>query len=359
MNKFWIFILLVTSSICSQGQVGGQSTYQFLNIVTSPKTAALGGVAIAIEEADLEMTYFNPALLSSKHNKTIALNYTNYFADINYGFVGYAHEFKSIGTVAGGIKYIHYGDFIHANETGAILGNFSVSETAAFATWSNKYKDKIKYGANVKVVYSDFFLYNSLGVLLDFGATYKKPKSSFVAALVVRNFGLQITTYSPGNREPLPFEIQFGVSKKLKHAPFRFSVNAHNLQQPNIWFNSPNAATVSTINQSDSTETEAGAPIGEVILRHLTFGVELLLSENIELRAGYNFQRRKELALKEGSKSGMVGFSFGVGVKVKKFSLNFARSIYSLAGATTHIGISTNFGEILKKSENKNEEIIK
>ena len=359
MNKFWIFILLVTSSICSKGQVGGKSTYQFLNIVTSPKIAALGGIAIAIEDADLEMTYFNPALLSSKHSKTIVLNYTDYFADINYGFVGYAHRYKKIGTLAGGIKYIHYGDFIHANEVGDILGDFSVSETAAFLTWSNKYKDKIKYGANIKLVYSDFFLYNSLGILLDFGATYKKPKSNFMAALIMRNVGVQITTYTPGNRESLPFEIQLGISQKFKHAPFRFSMNAHNLQQPNIWFKSPNRTTVSTINVSDSVEAETGTPLGEAILRHLTFGVELLLSPNIELRMGYNYQRRQELTLQEGSKSGFVGFSFGFGVKIKKFSFDYARSIYSLAGATNHIGISTNFGEILKKSKSKNKEIIK
>ena len=89
------------------------------------------------------------------------------------------------------------------------------------------------------------------------------------------------------------------------------------------------------------------------MLSDFTFGTEILLSDNFQLRASYNHQRRQDLILRDGSKSGMTGFSFGFGLKIKKFSLDFARSIYSLAGATNHIGISTNFGELLTKSKKK------
>lgn len=349
MKKYVGLILLILSGVC-QAQVGGRATYQFLNTVTSPKIAALGGYALAIDEADLEMSYFNPALLNEGHEKNLTLNYTDYFADINYGYVGYAHRVKKLGVVAGGIKYIHYGTFIHADEGGNIVGEFSVSEIAAIATWSNKYRDAFKYGVNFKMVYSNYFLYNSFGALLDFGGTYKKPGSNFMAALVVKNLGTQITTYSKGNYEPMPFEIQLGISQKLNHAPLRFSINIHNLQQPNIWFDSPNSVVTTNLFTEDST----GTPVGEAILRHFTFGMEVLLSKNFQLRTSYNHQRRQELLLRDGSKSGLNGFSFGFGLKIKKFSLDFARSIYSLAGATNHIGISTNFGELLtKKGKNR------
>ena len=75
------------------------------------------------------------------------------------------------------------------------------------------------------------------------------------------------------------------------------------------------------------------------------------MTKNFQLRFGYNHQRRQELVLKEGSKKGTNGFSFGFGLKIKRFSFDFARSIYSLAGATNHIGISVNFGEQLQKKE--------
>ena len=71
---------------------------------------------------------------------------------------------------------------------------------------------------------------------------------------------------------------------------------------------------------------------------------------------GYNHQRRQELKLKEDSKSGMVGFSFGFGIKIKKFQFDFARSIYSLAGASNHIGITTKLSDFVKKEAEKSKE---
>lgn len=344
-----IIILLLLIGTVASAQIGGGSTYQFLNVVNSPRIAALGGYAIAIDENDLEMAYFNPALLSKDNDQTLSLNYTDYFSDINYGFAAYAKDFDKYGVFSLGAKYIHYGSFIHADETGEIIGEFVVSETAGVLTWSRDYNESFRYGANLKLVYSNFFLYNSTGVLMDFGARYKKPGKKFVAALVIKNLGSQITTYSNDNFEPMPFELQIGISQELTHAPLRFSINAHNLQKPNIWYESPNNVSSTSVFLNDSSENTT--PIGEAILRHFTFGTEILLTKNFQLRFGYNHQRRQELVLKEGSKKGTNGFSFGFGLKIKRFSFDFARSIYSLAGATNHIGISVNFGEQLQKKE--------
>ncbi|MFT6715988.1 MAG: hypothetical protein ACJA0Q_000617 [Saprospiraceae bacterium] len=349
-----ITTLLLLLSTLADAQVGGRATYQFLNVVNSPRIAALGGHAIAIDHNDLEMAYFNPALLSKDNDKILSLNYTDYFTDINYGFVAYAKDYEKHGVFSLGAKYIHYGSFIHADETGEILGEFVVSETAGVLTWSQDYNESFRYGASLKLVYSNFFLYNSTGVLMDFGARYKKPGKKFVAALVIKNLGTQITTYSNDNFEPMPFEVQLGVSQELAHAPLRFSITAHNLQQPNIWFESPNNKSSTSVFLNDSSENKT--PIGEAILRHFTFGTEILFSENFQLRFGYNHQRRQELVLKEGSKKGTNGFSFGFGLKIKRFSFDFARSIYSLAGATNHIGISVTFGEQLQKKEADKEE---
>jgi len=349
-----ITILFLLLNTVASAQLGGRSTYQFLNVVNSPRIAALGGHAIAVDENDLEMAYFNPALLRKENDRTLSLNYTDYFSDINYGFVAYAQDFDKYGMFSLGAKYIHYGSFIHADETGEILGEFVVSETAGVLTWSRGYNESFRYGASLKVVYSNFFIYNSTGVLMDFGARYKKPGKNFIAALVVKNLGSQLTTYSNGNFEPMPFEVQLGISQELSHAPLRFSITAHNLQQPNIWYESPNNVSSTSVFLNDSTEEST--PIGEAILRHFTFGTEVLLTDNFQLRFGYNHQRRQELVLKEGSKKGTNGFSFGFGLKIKRFSFDFARSIYSLAGATNHIGVSVSFGEQLQKKEVEKEE---
>lgn len=348
--RFSLLILIFVYVTASPAQIGGNSTYQFLNTVSSAKTAALGGYSFAIPDADLESAYFNPALLDTNLSKQLGFDYVNYFSDINYGFAGYAQDFKKYGTFMLSAKYIHYGEFIWANEAGDILGDFKVSESAYTLSWSKSYKYGLRYGVNLKAVYSDFFQYNSFGMLLDFGGVYHKPEKGLMLALVVKNMGRQITTYTPGNYEPLPFEIQLGASKKLKHAPFRFSLNVHNLEVLDYYYDSPNAIeTTSLFGVEEESQNESN--LAESIFRHVTAGVELLLTDNFQIRAGYNHQRRSELRLREGARSGAVGFNFGVGVKIKKFKIDYGRSIYSLAGSTNHLSISTNFSEFISKKD--------
>ena len=57
--------------------------------------------------------------------------------------------------------------------------------------------------------------------------------------------------------------------------------------------------------------------------------------------------------MREGSRAGPVGFNFGIGVNIKKFKIDYGRSIYSLAGTTNHLSISTNFSEYISKKEKK------
>lgn len=331
-------------------QVGGRATYQFLNLVSSAKIASMGGYALANTDADLEMVYFNPALLDSNLHQELNLSYVNYFSDINYGFAGYAHDFKKYGVFALTTKYINYGEFLLADETSQINGTFTASETAINASWSILYKYGLSYGVNLKFVSSNFYDYNSAGVLVDFGGAWTLPESGFRAGLVVRNIGYQLTTYTPGNQEPLPFEILFGASKRLKHAPFRFSINLHNLQTLDLYYESPNdIETTSLFGQDEVQQDENNW--ADAVFRHFSGSVELLLTDNFEARFGYNHQRRAELSLRDGSRTGAVGFNLGVGVKIKKFKIDYGRSIFSLAGTTNHLSISTNFSEFISKKD--------
>ena len=357
MRKILI-ISIFFSSFNTIAQLGGKSTYQFLNIISSPRVAALGGYAIAIPDVDLEMTYFNPALIDSTLHNHLNLSYVNYFSDINYGYAGYARTFKKLGTITGAIKYINYGDFILADEQGSLNGSFSVSETAFNFGWANDYNYGLRYGANLKFVYSNFYEVSSFGALVDLGGTWKHEKSNFMAALVVKNIGSQITTYTEGNYESVPFEIQLGFSKRLKHAPFRFSLNFHNLEVPDFWYSSPNKLETTSLFGAEVAEEEESHVV-ESFFRHVTAGVEVLFSKSFQIRLGYNHQRRSELKLRDGSKSGLVGFNFGLGIKVKRFQIDYSRSIYSLAGVTNHLSISTNFSEFIRREKKEAEPTLK
>ena len=62
--------------------------------------------------------------------------------------------------------------------------------------------------------------------------TYVFHKRQITMAMVAKNMGSQITTYvEDGEREPLPFEVQFGISKRLKYVPLRLSLSLNNLEK--------------------------------------------------------------------------------------------------------------------------------
>jgi RPA family protein len=62
-KKLLLYSLFLVCTTYSQ--VGGKYTYQFLNLVTSPRQAALGG-KITIYDDDVNQVNFNPATINVK-----------------------------------------------------------------------------------------------------------------------------------------------------------------------------------------------------------------------------------------------------------------------------------------------------
>ncbi len=339
-------LLLVTMQL--SGQLGGNATYAFLNLTNSARVASLGGKVVSIWDDDLNLPFHNPSLLHEGMSNHLVLNYVNYFSDINYGYVSYARSFDKVGDFAMGLHYINYGKFTAADQVGNITGEFSASEYAFNMIYSRALDSSFRIGVNVKPIYSVLETYRSFGVVADLGVTYISKEKLFSAGLVFRNVGVQIKPYHEGNREPVPFEILLGISQRLRHAPFRFSVVGHNLQRPDLTYKDPST-------EKEDYDPITGEPLpenklakfGDNLMRHLIFGVEFIPLDNFFVRLGYNYQRRQELKI--STRIAMVGFSWGFGVKISKFHLSYGRATYHLAGASNHFSISTDFSSFYRK----------
>jgi len=334
-RKVLFIIYFMLAVFAGNAQIGGESTYQFLELTNSARVAALGGMQVALtDSSDLNLPFHNPALLHRGMNKNLLVNYINYFADINYGYASYARHFEEIGNFALGMHYINYGDFKEAKETGEVTGNyFTAAEYSLNMIYSNHYK-RLSYGANLKPIFSVFESYRSFGIAADLGVTFSSKDSLTHVAMVARNIGGQITTYyQDGSREPVPFDLQAGISSRLKYAPVVLSLTLHHL---NHW----------DLSYVDEEETslenlyERKESFGKQFMRHVVLGVEILPSDNFTLRAGYNYQRRQELKFDE--RLSTVGFSLGFGVKIKRFRFDFATSRFHLAGSSNLFSLAIN-----------------
>jgi hypothetical protein len=328
-----IILLSLTLTIC-YGQTGGDNVYEFLNLTHSGFVSSLGGVNVSLRKGDLNLAYHNPALLNSDMDKMLTINYVNYFAGINYGMTMYSLSFPGIGNFAAGLTYLNYGSFKETDVSGNITGSFSAAEYALSLIYSRNIDSLFSVGANFKPVLSHLERYTSFGFALDFGAFYHSKNNLFTAGLVIKNAGLQITTYSGEAREKLPFEIQAGVSQKLAYAPFRFSLTLRHLERFDLTYKYESAAGSGAYPDVPATKT---SELFENIMRHVIIGAELIPHKNFYISAGYNYQRRRELQIE--SKVSTVGFSWGFGINTSFLSLGFGRATFHLAGASNHISL--------------------
>jgi hypothetical protein len=236
------------------------------------------------------------------------------------------------------MHYINYGTFVETTEQGEITGNtFTAAEYALNLMYSNHYK-RINYGVALKPIYSVFESYNSFGIAADLGANVISKSGLVRVGIAARNIGTQISTYyQDGNREAIPFDLLAGLSGKLAHAPIVFHVTLHHL---NHW----DLANLEPTEESDEIVVyEPQESFGKQIFRHMLLGVELVPTQNFTIRAGYNYQRRQELMLDE--RASVAGFSFGVGVRVKRFRIDVGTSRFHIAGSSTLLSVAINLNE--------------
>jgi len=166
-TKLFIFL----SAFNVNSQIAGESTYEFLNISSSPRQLALGGKEITLFDFDVNQPSINPASINSRMDNNLAINFFNYFSDIKYGTAAYAHTFNNRGnTLHFGLSYIDYGEFPGYDEQGNATNDFTGKESA----FSVGYSSKINYlpiyvGLNLRLITSSLEQYNSIGISTDLG----------------------------------------------------------------------------------------------------------------------------------------------------------------------------------------------
>ena len=328
-------------------QIGGRSTYGFLNLTNSARVASLGSKTIAINDGDFNLATVNPSLLNGSMHNNIALNYVDYLTDINFGYAAFAYKYDEKNTLAAGMQYVNYGTFDRAEPTGEITGQFHASEYALNLMYSHRLDSNFSLGVNFKPIYSNLESYHSFGLCTDVGAHYSSNDGLFTGALMMRNFGTQIKRYTPSSGyEPLPFEIVAGVSQKMKYAPFRIIITAQQLQKLKMTYIDSASAEIDPLT-GNIIQPGKLDNFTENLMRHLIFGVEFLPFKNFYFRVGYNYQRRKEMQLAD--RIGAVGFSWGFGMRIKKINISYGRASYHLAGGTNHFTVAVNLSEFYRK----------
>ncbi len=337
MQKYIFIAFLLFSTALSYAQLGGRATYQFLNLVNSPRQAALGGKVITNYDYDPTQGLYNPATINPEMDNQLSVNYVNYFADVNYGTASYAYLWdRRTQVLHTGVTYINYGSFDGYDEQGNPTNSFGGGEVAlSFGYAKNIPWTDFHVGVNVKLISSKLEQYSSIGGALDIGIIYVYEPWDLHIAAVARNIGTQFTPYNE-IYEPLPFEVDFGASQTLENVPLRWHFTLENLQTWNIAFSNP---------AREETDLEGNVITENIgffdnVFRRVILGAEIFPEGGFNLRFGYNVRRAEELRILD--QRSFAGLSAGFSIKLNKLRFSYSYARYNTAASASYFGLNVN-----------------
>lgn len=306
-------IIVILTLIACQHIVAqeSRSAYNFLRLPVSAHAAALGGDNITIIDDDQMLIFSNPALLASVSDKTISLSYMNYMAGTSMAGAAFNRVVKEKASWAASAQYIGYGTMKQTGTDGTQLGEFSAKDIAVAGYFSYMLSERIVGGITAKFLTSYIGNYSSIGMGVDLGLNYYDPDHDWSVSLVGKNLGGQLKAYDD-EYDPMPIDIQLGVSKRFAHTPFRVSATLVDLNHWNYKFTN-----------------------------HLVVGIDAALSESIWLGAGYNFRRANEMNIDDADGGGThgAGLSFGAGLNLQRFKLNIAYGKYHVSSTSLMLNV--------------------
>lgn len=222
-------------------QIGGRTTYEFLNLPVSPKVSALGGKNITLYNDDPSSAIVNPSLVNYKMDNNLSVNYMSYLSDINYGTASYAYLIdRRTQVVHASMTYVDYGSFDGYDENGNSTSSFSGNEASLQFGYATQIGRSDFYaGANMRFITSKLEQYSSFAASVDLGVSYIYEDWDLIVSGVIRNAGYQFKAYDE-MRENLPFEVVLGVSQMLENVPIRWHLTYDHAQIWNVAFGNTN-----------------------------------------------------------------------------------------------------------------------
>ena len=343
MKKHCLILSFVLSVCLSVYGQAGKGVFGFLELPVSAHMAAYGGSNVAITDADVSYAFLNPALLNDHTHNSLSLNFADYVADVMFGSVAYGYNYKD-NYFAAGVQYLDYGKFDGMTEWGDATNTFYAKDLSLNLIYARKLNELFSVGVTLKTMYSVYERYTSVGMAADIGAYFNTLNKLFSMGLVCSNVGGQLKPFYPGDKlEWSPVNLQLGLAVKFAHAPIRLSLNMHNLQRWNLSYQLSNQPTNTLTGDNNNKKVN----FFDMALRHAIVAVDIMPHKNVYLTMSYNHRRMAEFRA-AGFKS-MTGLSFGAGVKVYQFRVDFALAQYQRGNFAYHVSLSTAIDDFKKK----------
>ena len=260
---------------------------------------------------DVTSVFWNPAGLGRIPSQEASFMYNLWFESIRSQYFGYAFPHPAIGTFAGSINYLSMDKIQGYDAGGTPNGKVIAYDLLGVLSYARELPHGIYGGINLKFIQQKLEEESSFAYAVDMGfvgglGRWLKVKGleELDLGLNLQNLGSKVKFQKEDGNLPLNFKFGLGLRKELFGDPLTIAIDG-NLPNDNDFYGS--------------------------------VGIEYWVRDLIALRLGY----------KSGQDIGN-GLSFGAGIKVNVFQLDYALVHFGELGYTHRIGIVTRFGKEAK-----------
>lgn len=285
------------------GTTGTPEGAAFLLVPVGARATSLGQAAVA-DGGSTEAMFWNPAGLAEMRKSEVALHHYAQFFGNGDAFVLAVPA--SVGTFGAAAYIVDYGDFeVTLPGGGGVVGNAVTRNLALELSYATNIVGGFSTGITYKLIQfrvdcsGDCTLVpDAVGTThaLDFGVRFAITNGApLVFGAAIRNFGFKLQINNQAQADPLPTRLQVGVAwLAIRRAPQEpgFDVRVLADLQGTVGQGNPNPATL--------------------------VGVDTGLSDALRVRAGYAFVDSQQR-----------GPSLGVGLKVGRLGLDFAKTFFA------------------------------
>jgi hypothetical protein len=227
-TSLFVILLMLPATVLAQVKTGTMGV-SFLKVGTSARAAAMGDAFLPLAD-DVSALFYNPAGLIQLEKPEAAFTHLKMFDNIGLDleWVGYAKPFLRRGSVISVIgvsaTFMHTDMMdvttpIHSEGTGE---QFNWTDLAVGLTWTQRLTNKFSVGTTVKLINESTYGENALGWAADVGTYYDTNWRTVRLAMMISNFGPDLTFVDTPH--PLPIEFRFGIGATPIHT------DEHNLE---------------------------------------------------------------------------------------------------------------------------------
>ena len=295
-----IILVLLYSSLTAAGfkKYAGE----FLAAGVGSRALSMGGAFVAVAN-DVTAGYWNPAgLLESKGLQIQFMHARQFMSSIQYDYLGFSkamHEDAAFGLslIRWGVNDIKdsrnalAGDQISEGIDYSKITSFNIADYVLFVSYGLRYNEDISIGANVKIIYRDFYAENAMGLGFDAGLKYRLFQD-FYFGLLLRDVTTTMMAWSTDEKEFITPSLRPGISYKLNFESIDLYV------QP--------AVDMAILLESRKSASQLGFGI---ISFDTFWGLEAGFKDICFLRLGYDDLSR---------------FNAGIGLSINKFAVDYS-----------------------------------